>query len=158
MTAAPVARVAPRNGAGTQTVGPMLIDDVALVPAVGVSPRSSLRDAARILAATGVGTLLVDTEPVSEITEQNIVRAAASGAADEIALADLGRDAPDFVRPDTAVEHATSVMLAGGRRSLIVVDEGRAVGVLTLAAAIGSLGGPSWLGALPIARVSQVEP
>jgi CBS domain-containing protein len=115
-----------------------------------------LREAARILATTGEGTLLVDTDPLSEITEQNIVRAAAIGATDDIALSDLRLDAPDFVRPDTAIDHATSIMLAGGRRSLIVVDEGRPVGLLTLAAAIG-LGGPSWLGALRIAHVEQVR-
>ncbi len=134
-------------------------EDVALVPAVRVSPRSSLREAARILATTGEGTLLVDTDPVSEITEQNIVRAAAIGATDDIALTDLRRDALDFVRPDTALDHATSIMLAGGRRSLIVVDEGRPVGVLTLAAAIGSLfDGPSSLGAHRIAHLEQVGP
>ena len=154
MTAAPVTLVAGLNGSGVQSICPMLIDDVALVPAVRVSPRSSLRVAARILATTGEGTLLVDTDPVSEITEQNIVRAAAIGATDDTALSDLRLDAPDFVRPDTAIDHATSIMIAGGRRSLLVVDEGRPVGLLTLAAAIG-FGGPSWLGALRIAHVEQ---
>ena len=114
----------------------MLVADVALAPVVRLSAALSVREAARILTTTGEGTLLVNTDPLSEITEQNIVRAAAIRATDDVVLADLRRDAPDFVRPDTEIDCAANIMLAGGRRSLIVVDEGRPVGLLTLAAAI----------------------
>jgi CBS domain-containing protein len=135
-----------------EAISRTLVTDVVLAPVVQVSPRTSLRVAAHMLAETGAGTLLVHTDPLSEVTEQNVVRATALGGPDDMALADLGKDAPDFVRPDTTVDCAAGIMLVDGRRSLIVVDEGRAVGVLTLTAAIGTLfRGPSWLEALRMA-------
>ena len=66
---------------------------------------------------------------------------AARGAINDRLLDDFRQDAPDFVRPDTTIDHAANIMIAGGRSRLGVVDEGRPLGLLTLAEAIGTLCG-----------------
>lgn len=124
------------------------VSDLILEPIVCVAPRLTLQEAARLLATTGVGTLVVDTRPLTELTERDLVRAVATGATGATPVRDVVRGAPDFVRPDTRFEDAAGVLLNASRPSVVVVDEGRPLGVLTLAAVIAALsGGVSWVGA-----------
>ena len=124
------------------------VSDLVLEPVVCVAPLFTLQEAARLLATTGVGTLVVDAQPLTELTERDLVRALALGASGETPVLDVVRGAPDFVRPDARFEDAASVLLDASRPSVVVVDEGRPVGVLTLSAVITALsGGVSWVGA-----------
>lgn len=133
--------------------GCLHVSDLVLSPVVRVSPHLHLKGAARVLAATGVGTLVVDSDPMTEVSEHDIVRAVALGAATTDEIVDIVRDRPDFVGTDTPVEIAAQVLLDAGRRGVIVVDDaGTPVGVLTLAPVITAIvGRASWIGALRIA-------
>jgi CBS domain-containing protein len=130
----------------------MTVSDLELEPVACVQPGTSLAQAARVLAATGLGVLAIETVPLVEVTEADVVEALASGRSPVTQLVDISRAAPQFVRPDTSADDAAAIMVVTGRRALIVVDEGRALGAITLRSAIGALwGGKSWLGALRIA-------
>jgi len=128
------------------------IADLDLEPVACVHPGTSLAQAARVLAATGYGVIAVETVPIAEITDSNVIDALASGRPPLTHLTDVRRDAPQFVGPDTSAGDATALMLVTGRRALVVVDEGRPLGVVTLRTAISAMwGGKSWLGALRVA-------
>jgi CBS domain-containing protein len=55
----------------------LLVSDLALEPVVRVSPYLALRDGARLLAAAGIGTLVVDDEgvPVGVLTLPAVITA-----------------------------------------------------------------------------------
>jgi CBS domain-containing protein len=130
----------------------MTVSDLALEPVACVQPGTSLAQGARVLAATGLGVLAVETVPLAEVTEADVVEALASGRSPVTYLVEILRGGSQFVRPDTSADDAAAIMIVSGRRALIVVDEGRALGAITLRSAIGALwGGKSWLGALRIA-------
>ncbi len=125
------------------------VSDLVLEDVVCVEPLLTLNEAARLLATTGVGTLVVDTQPLTELTERDVVRALALGATGDTPVLDVVRGAPDFVRPDALFEDAAGLLLDASRLSVVVVDEGRPVGVLTLPAVVAALsGGASWIAAL----------
>src|SRR6478736_2329929 len=109
----------------------LLVGDLALEPVVRVSPHLALREGARLLAATGIGTLIVDTRPPTEVSEHDVVRAVALGTDATTELGDIVRARPEFVGNDTPVEVAVDILLDSGRRGVVVVDDkGVPVGVL----------------------------
>jgi CBS domain-containing protein len=130
----------------------LLIADFEVKPVPVVDPGTSLAQAARVLAQTGQGVLVVGTTPLGEISEADIVEALASGRSPVSHVVELTRGVPQFVRPDTKAEDAAAIMIVTGRRDLVVVDDGHLLGVVELRATIGALwAGPSWLGALRVA-------
>ncbi len=131
----------------------MLIRDLDVAHVDRVAPEITLQDAARILATTGAGTLVVDTQPLSEFTEHDVVRAIALGATCDTKLADIVRPKPGFVRPDAHVPDIAAVLLTTGRHSVVIIDnDNQPVGRIDLASITAAmLGGPSWIGALRVA-------
>src|SRR4051812_33062988 len=99
----------------------VIVTDLDVRPALRIAPEATVAQAACVLAETRGGALVVDTEPVSEVTERDLVIALADGATGETPLCEIKRSAPEFVRPETSVAEAAVVMIATGRRSLIVV-------------------------------------
>jgi CBS domain-containing protein len=134
------------------------VSDLVLENVVCVPPPLTLKEAARLLAMTGVGTLVVDTQPLTELTERDVVRALALGATGDTPVFDVVRGTPDFVRADALFEDAAGLLLDTSRPSVVVVEEGRPVGVLSLPTVIAALsGGVSWIAALRSAlRVETV--
>ncbi len=131
----------------------ILVGDLNVVHVVRVAPEMTLQEAARLLATSGAGTLVVDTTPLSELTEHDVVRAVAVGAPCDTKLADLARPLPGFVRPDAHLKEIASLLFESGRRSVVIIDDqGQPVGLLNLPSVTSALlGGPSWLGALRVA-------
>ena len=139
------------------TISPMeprhaLVADLAIRPFVRIPSDCSVENAARLLAATTAGTLVLDLVPVAELTERDIVAAIANGATPDTVVADVARAAPEFVGPETSVDEVAAIMFATGRGALVVVDAGCPLGVVELRDVAAALwGGISWLGALRIA-------
>jgi signal-transduction protein with cAMP-binding, CBS, and nucleotidyltransferase domain len=130
----------------------MLVADLTIEPIVRISPDASLREAARLLATTTADVLVIDTVPVTEITERDVVRAIALGTAPETSVANVPREAPEFVRRDAPLVQVIGILLVTGRRSLAVVDEGTPLGLVRLPMVVAAtFGGASWLGALRVA-------
>ncbi len=128
------------------------VGDLDIHPVVRVQPALSLTEVARILTETGAETVVVDTETVSEMTERGLVAGLANGATGETPVSDIVRAAPQFVQPGTTAEHAATIMVATGRRSLVVVDGEHPLGVITLpCVATVMWSGTSWMGAMRVA-------
>ena len=127
--------------------------ELELEPAVRVGAATPLADAARILTSTGLDTLLVDTVPLTEVTEHDVVRAVAAGLGPDTAVIDVVHETPLFVDHHTTLDRIVQAMLREHRRSVVVVDgAGHVLGMLTLAVAIAAVvEGPPWLGALRVA-------
>jgi CBS domain-containing protein len=129
-----------------------LIADLEVRPVARIAPDASLADAARVVAETDGGAVIVDTIPITEVTEHDIVGALARGAMPDTPICECAHAAPDFVRPDTTAEDAAMIMIVSGRGDLIVVDEGRPIGIIRLHTVASALwGASSWLGALRVA-------
>lgn len=101
-----------------------------------IGPTHSLRDAATRMVARGVGAAIVadaDSAGPGILTERDVLRALAAGADPDTA------QAGDFRTPDAMVAHpgwsldeAARTMLRGGFRHLIVVEDGRTIGVISV--------------------------
>jgi CBS domain-containing protein len=117
----------------------MVIADLPIEPVACVSPDATIRQAARVLAATHHGVLVVENDPPWELSEYDIVNAIGAGCTATTTLRELHVDAPDFVRPETAAEDAAASMIVTGLRALVVVDEGRPLGVVHLRDAVSAL-------------------
>lgn len=130
----------------------MVIADVPIEPVACISPEATIEQAARLLVASRHGVCVVDAEPPWELSECDIVHAIAAGRAPDTTLGKLRTDAPDFVRPDTAAEDAAASMIVTGLRAVVVVDEGRPLGVVQLRDVVSALwGAKSWSTAFRIA-------
>jgi CBS domain-containing protein len=129
------------------------VAEIQLEPVVRVSPAATVREVARILTATRVATVIVDTLPPSEITDRDVVRALAAGVPADASIEEAVREEPLFVHRQIRVDRVLDVMLREQRHAVVVVDDNNSVvGLLTLAVAITALvDGPPWLGALRVA-------
>lgn len=128
------------------------VGDLDIQPVVRIQPDVSVGEVAIVLNETCSETLVVDTDPLSEVTERDIVAALANGASGETPLSDVSVADPVFVHPATTAEHAAMIMVASGRRSLVVVGRDRPLGVITLPCVAAVMwSGMSWIGALRVA-------
>ena len=93
------------------------VTDLEFEPVVRVPPTISLRDAARLLDSTKADTLVVDSMPLGEITEHDIVRAVAAGIDPGTAVADVPCASPVFLGRDTTVDDAAARMFSAASRS-----------------------------------------
>ena len=130
----------------------MVIADLPIEPVACVSPDATLEHATQVLVATRHGVLVVEDEPPWELSECDIVEAIAVGYTPAATLRELRRDASEFARPDTPAEDAAASMIVTGARALVVVDEGRPLGVVHLHDAVSALwGAKSWSTAFRVA-------
>jgi CBS domain-containing protein len=134
------------------TASRMVIADLPIEPVACVSPDATIGQAAQALAATRHGVLVVEDEPPWELSERDIVEAIAVGYTPTTKLRELSTDASEFVRPETPAEDAAASMIVTGVRALVVVDEGRPLGVIHLHDAVSALwGAESWSTAFRVA-------
>jgi CBS domain-containing protein len=123
-----------------------------LHPVPRIPSDAMLVQAACLLAETRFGTLVVDTDPLSEITEHDLVRALADGAQPDQLVCDIERADPLFVSIDTPAKDAARIMLATGRQSLVVVARAQPIGLVTFVDVHSALwGASSWLEAFGLA-------
>ncbi|MGH9276537.1 MAG: CBS domain-containing protein [Acidimicrobiales bacterium] len=101
-----------------------------------------------------ISSLVVDTEPISLVTERDLVRAMADGRALSDAVSSVATRAPVWIPPTVTVAHAAAIMAHVGLRHLVVVDlAGEPAGVLSirdaLDAILRSTEPDGWLAAFP---------
>ena len=125
----------------------MLVADLLVAPVVRVPPDTTLGIAAQVLADGG-GVVLVDCEPLGELTEHDVVVALAHGATADTPVTEVMHREPMFVTRDERVDRVAAFMIATGRRTLVVATSDGPVGVICLRDAASALwGGTSLLGA-----------
>jgi CBS domain-containing protein len=103
---------------------------------LSVGPDHSLREAAKSMAAKGVGAAVVmDNEQPGPgiVTERDILESIAKGQSpDGEKVSDHLSGDLTFAAPDWSLERAAEAMIRGGFRHLVVVDGGETVGVLSM--------------------------
>lgn len=113
----------------------MNLGELASRDVVAVTPAESLRDAARTMAAAGVGSVVVlDAGSLAGIlTERDLLRAVAAGTdLDEVAVAVFMTGDVVTAAPDWEVYEAAAEMAARRIRHLIVTHDGRVLGVVSV--------------------------
>jgi CBS domain-containing protein len=101
-----------------------------------VGPDHTLRDTARLMSERKVGAaVVIDPEGNGPgiITERDILHSIGAGhdPDGESVCEHLTRDVV-FAAPDWSLEEAAGEMVRGGFRHLIVLDQGEAVGILSV--------------------------
>ena len=119
-------------------IGPLINEAV-----VSVGPRHSVAEAARRMHAGNVGSAVVETEDGHPgiITERDLLRAMADGADPESATVEEYMTANAITAsPSWSAFEAASRMMDGGFRHLVVLgDNGRVTGILSIRDLVVSL-------------------
>ena len=113
----------------------MLVRELVGGEVVAVGPQTSINDAAKIMRSNEVGALAIelDDQLLGILTERDLVRAIASGADLEAAIAEEWMtDYPDTFGPEMGVSDAAEWMMATGYRHLPIVDEGKTIGMVSI--------------------------
>jgi len=101
----------------------------------------SVREAARRMVATGVGSIMitVDGKLTGIFTERDaLIRVLAAGLDPETTtLAQVMTAAPITASPEIPLGHALHMMYEGGFRHVPVVEDGRPVGMISARDALG---------------------
>jgi CBS domain-containing protein len=103
---------------------------------LAVGPGHSLRDAARLMAARGVGAAVVvdpDSHGPGILTERDILMSVGAGEDPdrELVARHLTKEVV-YAAPDWSLEEAAAAMARGGFRHLIVIEGGETVGILSV--------------------------
>jgi CBS domain-containing protein len=110
-----------------------LVRDV-MTPEVGeLPPSSTVTEAARVMRDRDLGDVVVAEEgrPLGVVTDRDIVlRAVAEGDDGGLRLGDMCSRQLRTLSPDDTLEEAARCMREAAVRRLVVVEDGRAVGVL----------------------------
>ena len=132
------------------------VAELELGSVINVAPDTTLTEAARMLVATGAGTLVVESRPLAELTEHDLIAAVAREMPMDTAVASIARPPTQFVDGATTVDDVAAFMLATGRRTLVVARGGRPIGIAGCRSVMAGLLGPtSWLGAFGLALVHE---
>jgi CBS domain-containing protein len=99
-----------------------------------VESTTPLTQAAARMSDRGVGAILVLTgDSVSGIlTERDVLRAVATGGVEGTNVAAWMTRDPETIDVDESTGQAAAVMIHGGFRHLPVLDEGKAVGIVSI--------------------------
>jgi len=114
----------------------MVVREGMTAAVVTVGPQHTLRDAAKRMAAGGVGAAIVidpDQQGPGIITERDIMRALAAGCDPdrEQVGGHLTREVV-FATPEWSLEEAAATMVRHNFRHLVVLDHGEIAGVISV--------------------------
>lgn len=110
------------------TVGSIMTEDV-----LAVTPETTLVEAARRMHERRVGAVVVlDGERlVGILTERDVLRAVATDQLDAAVSTGMTHG-PDTVEAHETTGHAAALMIHGGFRHLPVVEDGVAIGIISI--------------------------
>jgi|SRR5450755_235625 len=114
----------------------MLVREGMTEVVLSVGPGHTLREAAAAMCNRRVGAAVVldpDAQGPGFITERDILLSVAAGKdPDRELVADHLTSKLTFASPDWSLEHAAGAMVRGAFRHLVVVDNGKLVGILSM--------------------------
>jgi CBS domain-containing protein len=101
---------------------------------LAVEPGLPLTEVAQRMVARDVGAVLVleDERLVGILTERDVLRAVASGIAEDTLVADCMTRDPETMEPDEPIRQAAVLMIHGGFRHLPIVEGEKVVGMLSI--------------------------
>ena len=114
----------------------VFVREVMTPGVVSVRPDASLVEAAQLMRAQDIGDVLVagDHDLIGVLTDRDIALRAVANGADPLTVSAQSVCTPDpvVVGPDDAVSAAVELMRDHAVRRLPVVEDGRAVGMVSL--------------------------
>jgi len=115
----------------------MRVSDAMTPDVLTVARDETIVEAARRMIERWVGSAIVDPDPPGSslgiITERDILGLVAAGRDPSTGhVADYFTPDPICARPDWSLEHAAEAMTAGGFRHLVVIDQDRVVGIVSI--------------------------
>lgn len=145
----------PRERDGNECGPYTPVGELVLRPPVHVHRDSSIHHAAAAMREGAVSALVIDTHPVSFLTERDLVQALAEGRDPAEAVCAIATRSPVWVPPTMTVSHAAALMVGLGFRHLLVVGpDGEPTGVLAAQDAVALLlhdrDPDGWLAALDV--------
>src|SRR5438034_7290426 len=101
---------------------------------VSVAPDELLGSAAARMAERRVGAALIfeGDRLIGILSERDVLRAVAAGGVESAQVSEWMTPNPETIELDDSLDHAAVLMIHGGFRHLPVVDNGRAVGILSI--------------------------
>ena len=114
----------------------MFVRDAMSEIVLTLGPAHTLREAATRMSSRNVGAALVDDPDAPGpgiLTERDVLHALAAGADPDVETVGehLTREAV-VADPSWSLDDAASAMLVGGFRHLVVMDDGRTVGIISV--------------------------
>lgn len=114
----------------------MLVKDVMTKKVMTVSPDTSIKDAARLLADNHIGSLIVMEEKsvIGIITERNILNALAESEGNEIDSKIVNDAMTSYIisiTPTSSVQDAVKIMAENKIKKLPVMDGATLIGIIT---------------------------
>lgn len=110
-----------------------MLGDLHLRAPVSVDPTTSLAEAARMMAASGISSLLVTGVPPGILTERDLARAWATSAGPESPVEEVASPHPLWAVSTTHLLDACGMMLRHQVRHLVVLEPlGTPVGVVSM--------------------------
>ncbi len=99
-----------------------------------VAAGTPLAEAAKQMDARHVGAVLVldGARVVGILTERDVLRAVAADRVAETSVGDWMTHHPETIEPSESTGHAAVLMIHGGFRHLPVVEDGKAVGIVSI--------------------------
>jgi CBS domain-containing protein len=114
----------------------MRVRDAMSTAVLTVGPEHSLREAARRMAARGVGAAVVhdpDSQGTGILTERDVLRAVGAGLDPDLERVGSHLTAElVFATPDWTIEQAAEAMCRGGFRHLVVLDGPDVAGIVSV--------------------------
>lgn len=113
----------------------MIVRELIGGEVVSIAPGATLADAARRMKTNGIGSLAVEVGGTFEgiITERDILNACADDIdLDTAHVEEWMTPYPDTFGPDMSVEEAATWMTVAGYRHLPVLEDGVALGIVSI--------------------------
>ena len=114
--------------------GPTTVGEIMSRPAVTATATETVADAANRMREQSVGSVVVvdGDRAIGILTERDLVRLAAAGAANTDRVEQWMTRDPDSVAPDIEATAAFASLAEHGYRHIPVVDDGRLVGIVSM--------------------------
>jgi CBS domain-containing protein len=114
----------------------MQVRDAMAAQVLVVGPEHTLRQAAQLMSARGIGSAVVidpDSSGVGIMTERDVLNAIGAGLDPDVERtgSHITRDVV-YASPDWTLEEAAVAMARGGFRHLVVIQEDEVLGVISV--------------------------
>ena len=112
----------------------MQLADLMATDVLGVSPETTIADAARRMIAreTGAAVVIEDGDLVGVISERDLMRAIPDACSPETPVSERMSTHVMTAAPGTSIPEAMAIMIEGRFRHLPVVDGGRVLGIVSM--------------------------